>query len=69
MTQASVITVTGMKCGGCENNIKDKLQAIDGVSSVTASFKDNQVTVEFDPEKVNLEVIQNTITEAGFTVE
>ncbi len=69
MTETSVLTVTGMKCGGCENNVKDKLQTVDGVTAVTPSFKDNQVTVEFDNEKVNLDAIKSVITQAGFTVE
>ena len=69
MTEMNILTVTGMKCGGCENNVKDRLQAVDGVTSVAASFKDNQVTVEFDNEKVNLDAIKSVITQAGFTVE
>ena len=69
MTESVVLTVTGMKCGGCETNVKGKLQAVEGVSAVTASFKSNEVVVEFDGEKVNLDVIKNTITQVGFTVE
>jgi copper chaperone len=69
MTETSVLTVTGLKCGGCENTVKTNLQAVDGVLSVAASFKDNQVTVEFDNEKVNLDAIKSVITQAGFTVE
>jgi copper chaperone len=69
MTEASVLTVTGMKCGGCENTVKTKLQAVDGVISVAPSFRENQVTVEFDNEKLNLDTIKSVITLAGFTVE
>lgn len=39
------------------------------VVSVNASSKDNEVTVEFDAEKTNLDVIADTIADAGFTVE
>jgi copper chaperone len=69
MTESVVLTVTGMKCGGCENTVKEKLHAVDGVSSVTASFKGNEVVVEFDSDKVNLDAIKSVITQAGFTVE
>ncbi|MDD1609954.1 MAG: cation transporter [Methylococcaceae bacterium] len=69
MTESVVLTVTGMKCGGCETNVKDKLQSVEGISAVTASFKNNEVIVEFDGEKVNLDAIKNVITQAGFTVE
>ncbi len=58
-----------MKCGGCEANVSNKLQAIDGVSSVNASSKNNEVNVEFDAEKTSLDAITDAITDAGFTVE
>ncbi len=68
MIESEVINVTGMKCGGCESNISGKLMSISGVISVVALFKANEVTVEFDPEIINLEAIKDTIIEAGFTV-
>ncbi len=58
-----------MKCGGCEANVSSKLQAIDGVLSVNASSKNNEVNVEFDAEKTSLEVIADAINDAGFSVE
>jgi len=58
-----------MKCGGCETNITSKLEAIEGVLSVNASSKNNEVNVEFDAEKTSLDVITNAIAGAGFTVE
>ncbi len=63
------LTVTGMKCGGCESNIKGKLEALTGVSGVEASFKENRVTVEFDESQTNTDEITDVITQAGFTVE
>jgi len=68
MIESVVLTVTGMKCGGCETNVRDKLEAIDGVLSVKSSHKDKEVRVEFDPEKTSLDAIKEIITGAGFTV-
>jgi copper chaperone len=68
MNESVVLAVTGMKCGGCETNITDKLKAIAGVSSVKASHKDNEVIIVFDAEKTSLDNIKNAIAEAGFTV-
>jgi copper chaperone len=68
MIEFEVLNVTGMKCGGCETNVKTKLNAIEGVVSVEASFKANEVKVEFDTEKTSLDDIIDTITGAGFTV-
>ena len=69
MSESVVLTVIGMKCGGCESNIFEKLSAIEGVLSVKASHKDNEVCVEFDAGKTSLDVIEDTIADAGFTVE
>ena len=69
MTESVSLTVTGMKCGGCEANVTSKLKAIDGVLSVHASCTNREVNVEFDAEKTSLDVIAKAITDAGFTVE
>ena len=69
MIESVILTVTGMKCGGCETNITGKLEAINGVISASASFKDNEVSVEYDDEKTSLNIIKDAITSAGFTVE
>jgi len=68
MIETVSLTVTGMKCGGCESNVTDKLKAIDGVLSVNASYKDNEVNVEFDAEKTSLDIIEDAIIDAGFTL-
>jgi len=69
MSESITLTVTGMKCGGCETNVTNKLQVIDGVLSVSASSKNNEVNVDFDSSKTSLDAITSTITDAGFSVE
>ncbi|MBS3953259.1 MAG: heavy-metal-associated domain-containing protein [Methylomicrobium sp.] len=69
MSEKVTLTVKGMKCGGCEANVNGKLEAVEGVLSNSASFKDNQVCVEYDASKIDLDAIKNVITEAGFLVE
>lgn len=69
MSETVSINVTGMKCGGCENTINTAVGAIDGVLSVKASHADAKVEVEFEPDKTNLEQIEDTIIDAGFSVD
>lgn len=69
MIESVSLTVTGMKCGGCETNVTNKLKAIDGVLSVNASSKDKEVNVEFDAGKTGLDAITEAIIDAGFSVE
>ena len=66
--ETATLKVTGMKCGGCENNVNNKLKALNGVQSSTASSKNQEVTVEYDNAKTDLKKIGNAIAEAGYTV-
>lgn len=69
MSESVSISVTGMKCGGCENTVNTALAAIDGVLSVKASHQDKKVDVEFDPAKTDLDELEDAIIDAGFSVE
>ncbi|PKM38425.1 MAG: mercuric reductase [Gammaproteobacteria bacterium HGW-Gammaproteobacteria-10] len=69
MSETIVLTVTGMKCSGCETNISDKLKTLDGVLSVSASHKDNKVEVDYEPTKIDVEEIEDAVIDAGFSVE
>jgi len=67
--QDVTLKVTGMKCGGCETNVKGKLSNITGVLSVDANNKEDSVNVEFNEASINLDEIKKVIGEAGFIVE
>lgn len=69
MSESVSIAVSGMKCGGCENTINTAVSAIDGVLSVKASHQEKRVDVEFDPDKTDIEAIEDAIEDAGFNVE
>jgi copper chaperone len=68
MTESASLTVTGMKCGGCESNVTNKLKSIEGIITATASSKDKLVTVEFEPDKTSLKAIAQAITDIGYSV-
>ena len=61
------LQVTGMTCGGCENAVKRAVARLEGVSNVTASHADDQVTVEYDRTLVDRTKIAAAITTAGYT--
>jgi len=63
------LTVTGMKCGGCEGTIKDKLNATAGVKSVEVSHSEDAVSVEFDETVTSEDDLMDVIEASGFTVE
>ncbi len=69
MPESVQLTVTGMKCGGCEANVTGKLQAVAGVQSVVATHKENKVSIDYDAEQTDLATLIQVITDAGFEVE
>ncbi len=69
MSESVLLNVTGMKCGGCETNVKGKLQGLAGVVSVEASSKQNTVEVEYDENQTSLDEIKQAILAAGYQVE
>ena len=68
MIENKILSVSGMKCGGCEANVVGKLSPIAGVLSVVADHKANQVTVQFDDQITDLNNLIKVVTDAGFTV-
>ena len=62
------LRVTGMTCGGCENAVKRAVGQLEGVAEVSASHKDEQVAVTFDPAKVGIDAIKTKIGKLGYQV-
>ena len=69
MSESASLNVTGMKCGGCEKNVKEKLGGRGGILSMNVSHKDDNVEVEFDGDQISLDEIKKVIMDAGYTVE
>ncbi|MBW6452865.1 MAG: cation transporter [Methyloprofundus sp.] len=69
MTTSVKLTVTGMKCGGCEGAIKKELGSKEGIVSIDTSHVDSYVGVVFDDAIISEDDIIELIEKAGFTVE
>lgn len=67
MTVAN-LDVRGMSCSHCEHSVKTSVGSLPGVSSVQVELKTGKVTVEYDPKKVELKVIKETIEDQGYDV-
>jgi len=66
--QKTVLQVTGMTCGGCENAVRRALSQIDGIREVTASHSQNSVGITYDAAKVNLDAVKSRIQALGYQV-
>jgi copper chaperone CopZ len=62
------LTVTGMTCGGCEKAVTRALSGLPGVSNVSASHRDNRVTLTYDPSQVDASAIAKRVNDAGYGV-
>jgi len=60
-------TVTGMSCGGCEENVERSVGNLDGVNTVEADNESD--TVEVVADGVADDEIQAAIEDAGYDVE
>jgi len=67
MTQRT-LTVTGMSCGGCEDNVETGLSELDGVSAVEADHETDTVELTTD-ETVSDEDLAGAIRDAGYELD
>lgn len=68
MTDAQTsITVDGMTADNVDT-IKAALERINGVERVTVHTENKKVIIEYDDEKIDEQLIKETIEDEGFTV-
>lgn len=58
--------VEGMTCSGCERAVQKSVTSIEGVASATADAGSSTVSVEYDPEKVNVDQIKSAVSRVGY---
>lgn len=66
MNQNINLKIVGMHCSSCAMNIEGELEDTPGVESVKVNFAKEKAEVAFDPEKVNLDEIQQAVKRAGY---
>ncbi len=63
-----VFSVEGMMCEHCEARVKSVVEAIGGVYTAAASYKEGRVVVRANPNLQNEEIVK-AITEAGYKAQ
>ncbi|MRG87361.1 heavy metal translocating P-type ATPase [Salinibacillus xinjiangensis] len=66
-TNHSTLGVTGMTCAACSNRIEKVLNKMDGVEA-QVNLTTKKATVDYDPEKANIEDITKKIENIGYGV-
>ena len=65
--ERKTISVTGMSCNGCEQNVETALRNLDGVSRVDADHEADTVDVVLEDE-VSDNDVNAAIEQAGYDV-
>jgi copper chaperone len=63
--ESITMKVGGMTCMGCVGSVTRVLQAVDGVAKVDVSLEKAQANVDFDPQRVSLDVLRAAVENAG----
>jgi copper chaperone len=66
--QMTIVRIKGMTCMGCVRSIKQILEEIPGVNSADVSLEENQVTIQYDAKKTNVNQFKEAIAGAGFEI-
>ncbi|MFC7134455.1 MULTISPECIES: heavy-metal-associated domain-containing protein [Salinibaculum] len=68
MSEKRTISVVGMSCTGCEANVEDSLEGIDGVESVDADHEQGTVDVDASASVAD-GALEEAVHDAGYAVE
>jgi len=60
--------VEGMSCAGCEGNVSEALDDLQGVKSVNADHEEGSVSVTYEEKKTDAAAMNDAIETAGYEV-
>ena len=63
-----MLKIGGMHCAGCVNSIQKHVSSLQGVQNVEVNLASEKASLEFDPDKIGIAVIEKAIEEAGYRV-
>ncbi len=61
------VDVHGMTCAFCVDSLEKKFNKLEEVYKIEVSLKNNKIRLETNDAKPTLEVIKQTVLDAGFT--
>lgn len=64
----TTLEVTGMTCKNCEKAVKNALESLNGVSSVTVHLDQGQVEVSYEEAQVTVEALKQAVEDQGYDV-
>jgi copper chaperone CopZ len=68
-SQTITLRIIGMHCTACSINIDSSLEDIEGVVLASTSYAKSVTKVSFDPQKVTIKQLIDTIKAVGYEAE
>jgi len=63
-----ILPVTGMTCATCVATIEKGLSKLHGVSRININLATEKASIEYDPGKVDIKALMDTISDVGYGV-
>ncbi|GJD20005.1 cation-transporting ATPase [Rivularia sp. IAM M-261] len=63
----TTLKLRGMSCASCARGIEEAIREVNGVNECIVNFGAELATVEYDPSKTDVTVIQQAVDEAGYS--
>jgi len=63
-----IFTIKGMHCASCASIISGRLGKIDGVSNINVNFANEKAVIEYEPQEVSLEKMNEEIGKLGYNL-
>ncbi len=67
--QHETLIVKGMTCSSCVNAIERNVRKLEGISQADVNFATEKLALVFDPEKISLADIMETVEKTGYAPE
>jgi Cu+-exporting ATPase len=61
------LKLRGMSCAACASQVENAIRIVPGVSAATVNFGIEQAIVTYDAQKTDLEIIQESVSAAGYS--
>jgi Cu+-exporting ATPase len=62
------IKISGMSCASCALNVEKSLQTLEGVEKAQVNLGTEEATIEYDPQKLKLNQLEDAVQDAGYGV-
>ncbi|HAR84338.1 MAG TPA: heavy metal translocating P-type ATPase, partial [Clostridium sp.] len=61
--------IEGMTCSACANRVERAISKLEGVEKANVNFATETLTVDFNKENLNSQMIEEAVVKAGYGVK